>query len=170
MAESLAECREALKNLDQAFIDACGYSDAPPSSMIAEALENLSDAIGYLGKDKIAEHLAGLNAQAELPEEHNSEGGDPSGNAASTGSRADSGAIKSREDAISRLRLVATYFRNTEPHSPLSYSLQNLIRWSQLPLDRLLEEWIQDPEARQRYMLMTGMGSESRDVDQAEDY
>ena len=149
--QSVRECQGALKSLDQAFMDTCGHN-APPSSMIAEALENISGVIAYLGKDKLARHAASGIELDGVPSA--GPGGAP---AANSGQSQTSGAIRSREDAISRLRAVATYFRETEPHSPISYSLQNLIRWSQLPLDKLIIEWIQDDGARERYMLMTGM-------------
>ena len=83
--------------------------------------------------------------------------GEKAGEGAASGPGGGTGAILNREDAISRMRLIAAYFRENEPHSPLSYSMQNLIRLSQLHLDRLLEEWIEDPNARERYMLMTGI-------------
>ena len=40
---------------------------------------------------------------------------------ASTAQAATSGPIRSRADAIAQLRLIAQYFRETEPHSPVSY-------------------------------------------------
>jgi type VI secretion system protein ImpA len=156
MDQSIRECRAALQSLDQAFMNACGH-DAPPSSMIAEAFEKISGVISYLGKDKIDQHAASVtDDNAGLTSEQATAGAQTATNADTQQPRA-SGAISSREDAISRLRAVAAYFRETEPHSPVSYSLQNLIRWSQLPLDKLIEEWIQDNDARERYMLMTGM-------------
>lgn len=154
MDQSIRECRSALQTLDQAFMDACGH-EAPPSSMIADALEKLGDVTSYLGGDRLATPdtaSEGGDAAAEA-DRGDTTSGPPTANKQTQ----PSGAITSREDAIARLRAVAKYFRDTEPHSPISYSLQNLIRWSQLPLDKLIEEWIQDSDARERYMLMTGM-------------
>ena len=150
MDQSIRDCRLALRGLDQAFTNACGH-DSPPSSMIADAFDKISAVITYLGKDKLDQHNASGTKKDVAP--------NPGSGGAETSTRQPqaSGAIGSREDAISRLRSVAIYFRETEPHSPISYSLQNLIRWSQLPLDKLINEWIQDDGARERYMLMTGM-------------
>lgn len=162
--ESVRECQTALQELDQAFTTACGHS-APPTGLILESIEKLASTIAYLAKDKLAkraESVPGIAADI---------GNTPSSTGTTTQSHQATGAIRSREDAISQLGLVASYFRETEPHSPISYSLQNLIRWSQLPLDKLINEWIQDRDARERYLLMTGMRAqgtqETRESDES---
>jgi type VI secretion system protein ImpA len=160
--QSIRECRDALQALDQAFMAACGH-DAPPSSMINDALEKFTSVISYLGRDKLEQHASSGAGDSVAPGAEPG-GAQPAANAGKKNTQA-SGAISSREDAIARLRAVATYFRETEPHSPVSYSLQNLIRWSQLPLDKLIEEWIQDHDARERYMLMTGMRLQEKNED-----
>jgi type VI secretion system protein ImpA len=123
--------------------------------MITDALERLADVVSYLGGDRLTSgDTAGTGvseAAADNPVERALD------SRAANVQAQPAGAITSREDAIARLRAVSRYFRETEPHSPISYSLQNIIRWSQLPLDKLIEEWIQDSDARERYMLMTGM-------------
>lgn len=154
-SEQLHQCKEELEGLDQAFMNACGH-ESPPSSMIAESLEKLLDVVSDLGRDKLAQHAASLAAETDEADKDSAPSLQPGG---VNKPAAPSGAIASRQDAIARLRVIADYFREAEPHSPLSYSLQNIIRWSQLPLDKLLEEWIQDPDARSRYMLMTGIRS-----------
>ncbi len=45
-----------------------------------------------------------------------------------------------RADALRRLAAVAAYFRQTEPHSPVSYLVERAIRWGEMPL----EEWLHD--------------------------
>jgi type VI secretion system protein ImpA len=45
-----------------------------------------------------------------------------------------------RTDALRRLAAVATFFRRTEPHSPVAYLVQRAIRWAEMPL----EEWLKD--------------------------
>jgi type VI secretion system protein ImpA len=49
-----------------------------------------------------------------------------------------------RADALRRLAAVATYFRNTEPHSPISYLVQRAVRWGEMPLEQWLEDVIHD--------------------------
>ena len=43
-------------------------------------------------------------------------------------------AIRTREDAFRTLLKVAEFFRKTEPHSPISYTLEELVRRGRLPL------------------------------------
>lgn len=56
------------------------------------------------------------------------------------------GVLETREDALKSLLQVAAYFRKTEPHSPLSYSLEQAVRWARMPLPSLLEELIEDQQ------------------------
>jgi len=50
--------------------------------------------------------------------------------------------ISNREQALSRLLQVATYFRNSEPHSPVSYALEQAVRWGKMPLPELLRDLV----------------------------
>lgn len=54
------------------------------------------------------------------------------------------GPIRSRADAIARLGEVAEFFRQTEPHSPVSYLVQRAISWGQMPLEVWLADVIKD--------------------------
>jgi type VI secretion system protein ImpA len=55
-----------------------------------------------------------------------------------------SGPIRSRGDALARLGEVADFFRQTEPHSPVSYLVQRAITWGQMPLESWLRDVIKD--------------------------
>ena len=55
-----------------------------------------------------------------------------------------SGPIRGRGEALARLGEVAEFFRQTEPHSPVSYLVQRAITWGQMPLDTWLAEVIKD--------------------------
>jgi type VI secretion system protein ImpA len=155
MDQSLRECLQALRELDESFMTVCGHT-APPSSMIFQSLETLGDAIAYLGKDKIAAHLAALETH-ESDDTATAPPGAADDAAVRAAAPGGNGPVANREQAVASLRRVARYFRESEPHSPVSYALENVIRWAGLPLDRLLDEWIEDDQARSRYMLMTGM-------------
>lgn len=63
----------------------------------------------------------------------------------------------SRDEAIRCLAAIADYFRNTEPHSPLAYSIDVLTRRARMPFDQLMRELIPDPSARDVFQLMTGV-------------
>lgn len=52
--------------------------------------------------------------------------------------------IANREQAFENLLRVASYFRETEPHSPVSYALEQAVRWGRLPLPELLRDLVAD--------------------------
>lgn len=49
-----------------------------------------------------------------------------------------------RADAIQRLLVVAAFFRETEPQSPVSYLVERAVQWAEMPLDAWLKEVIPD--------------------------
>jgi type VI secretion system protein ImpA len=159
-------CQAALADMDAAFTEMCGY-DGPSTSRTREALESLAANARAVGKDHL-EAAAQALAEASEDEKGETAGGETGSVAGAMPAQNQGGAgpVQSRSDALKRLRLVADYFRETEPHSPLSYSLENLMRWANLPLNKLIEEWIPDEDARDRFRLMTGMpNNESSDED-----
>lgn len=52
--------------------------------------------------------------------------------------------LQTREQALSSLLRVADFFRKTEPHSPLSYALEQAVRWGRMPLPELLRDLVAD--------------------------
>ena len=67
-----------------------------------------------------------------------------------------------REEAHRNLLQVAKFFRETEPHSPVPYMLEQAVRWGNLSLPELLSELITDDRARQDYFKMTGIPVENK--------
>lgn len=51
----------------------------------------------------------------------------------------------SREHALAQLRLVADFFRRTEPHSPVAYLAEKAAKWGELPLHEWLRAVVKDP-------------------------
>ncbi|MBC7797972.1 MAG: type VI secretion system protein TssA [Pyrinomonadaceae bacterium] len=54
------------------------------------------------------------------------------------------GAIRSRNDALKKLSEVADFFKQTEPHSPVSYLVSRAVRFGNMPLESVLHELIKD--------------------------
>ncbi|MCE3261404.1 MAG: tssA [Pseudoduganella sp.] len=52
---------------------------------------------------------------------------------------------QSREHALAQLRLVADFFRRTEPHSPVAYLADKAASWGELPLHAWLRAVVKDP-------------------------
>lgn len=67
------------------------------------------------------------------------------------------GPIDSRAEAIRRLHQVKDYFRTHEPHSPISYGIERVCRWSSLTLPELIAELIQNESAKEDYQNLTGI-------------
>lgn len=67
------------------------------------------------------------------------------------------GALRTREDALRELGRVAEYFRRTEPHSPLAYTLEEAVRRGRMSLPELLAEVLPDEETRNALLSRLGI-------------
>ena len=61
-----------------------------------------------------------------------------------------------RVKAVKLLNMLAKYFRETEPHSPISYTIERVINWSGLSLPEMLCDLIPD-KVRDAYCRYTGI-------------
>ena len=61
-----------------------------------------------------------------------------------------------RQDAIQMLEILVQFFRTADPHSPISYSLERILRWSRLSLPEIVEEMVND-QAKEEYSKITGV-------------
>ena len=59
-----------------------------------------------------------------------------------------SGPIRSRPEALRRLAEVAAFFRQTEPHSPISYLIDRAASWGHMTLPDLLADLVKDATVR----------------------
>ena len=48
--------------------------------------------------------------------------------------------LQNRDQAFQQLRYIADFFRDTEPHSPVSFLLERSIRWGYMSLPELMQE------------------------------
>jgi type VI secretion system protein ImpA len=53
--------------------------------------------------------------------------------------------LQNRSQALQQLRLVAEFFRRTEPHSPVAYLAERAANWGEMPLHVWLRSVIRDP-------------------------
>lgn len=147
--DDLQQCREAFSDFSQRLDELCGINDAPPSSNIRNELNACLEALRYVGKDALAAD--------EEPDAEADESADASGASASAAAKLPSGHPKDREQAFKMLLQLADFFRRTEPHSPLSYSIEQAVRWGKMPLPDLLEEIIAEDSARQNLFRLAGI-------------
>ncbi len=140
----------------QDVLDNYAKSDPLPTGQILDALQNCLKVLKYVAGDRL--HVV------EVSESNDEEVGATTAvktkKAVSIG-----GPIESREDALQCLREVATYFRRAEPHSPISYSIEQAVRWSSLPLTELIKELIPDDSARTKYQNLSGITGKADKAD-----
>ena len=150
--DDLRQSKTNLNGLDSALTQQCGH-DGPAVSLLREAMERLEEALAFLGKGHI---VAAGNASEDVVDSVSSDVPAESSGVAPA-SIARSGPISSRVEAVKLLHQVAQFFRETEPHSPVAYTIEKAASWSEKSLSELVDEWIPDSSARQHFRLMTGM-------------
>lgn len=122
-----------------------------PTSNIKQALEGSLAAINHLAADKLLEaerETANLSHVNEIEDD---------GSVQKPKETKLDDYISSRSDAIRKLQEIASFFRKAEPHSPMSYTIEQVIRWSELSLPELLNELIADNDARTGYFKLSGI-------------
>jgi type VI secretion system protein ImpA len=131
-------------NLLSHAMDAAMNGEPQPTSAISKAMQKCLDAVRYLAADKLAQ-------QAELSVEQQHD--DDSAIAADPVQKQ----VQSREQVLLSLKQAAEFFRKTEPHSPISYALEQVVHWSGLSLPELLQELIDDNNSRNHYFRLAGI-------------
>jgi type VI secretion system protein ImpA len=137
--EGLARLAQELVRL-QAVVDGHLGVDGPAFTPAKEAVDRAKHAL-----DRMAREM-GLDAPdaASQPGDDTvvSDAADPSGQ--TPGAVAVAGVITSRKQALAQLRLVADYFRRTEPHSPVAYLADKAAKWGDMPLHDWLRAVMKD--------------------------
>ena len=131
-------------------MDAAMQGEPQPTSYIRKSLESCSQAIKHLTKDILIEEVV----EELLDEEEQIEEETPvvKSNLNEL--------IETREQALKKLDEIAKFFRKTEPHSPMSYAIEQVVRWSELSLPELLQELIVDGDARNGFFKLSGIKTE----------
>jgi len=147
LLEDLSDCSREFESLCSVLEEKCGedergFSLAPPSSNIRTALRECRELV-----EKTFRHLISVGDEAE-----GEEGGELAVGSADTAK-----GVTTREDAFRALLQVAEFFKRTEPHSPVSYALEQSVRWGRMPLPELLEELIQDSSTREQLYKLVGI-------------
>ncbi|MGE0482449.1 MAG: type VI secretion system protein TssA [Phycisphaerae bacterium] len=139
--------RQELKRLADVMTERCG-DRSPSLSTLAGALDACERCIRTVAKDKLGERAREGSAVAD--------GGGEIG-AAAPATR--SGPIRTREDAFAAILAAAQFFRDTEPHSVLSWHLEECVRFGRMSLPELLTELIGDSSVRENLFRRVGIPS-----------
>lgn len=128
-----------------------GFSAAPPTSNIRNALADCQQRVRMLAGHvlKADEAEGGAEADGQRAESGAEE--------QSPGPAANLGKAQSREEALGALIQVAEFFRRTEPHSPVSYALEQAVRWARMSLPELMTDLIRDEAVRKDLFRRAGI-------------
>jgi len=64
-----------------------------------------------------------------------------------------------RPKAIALLKEISSFFKKSEPHSPIPYLIDRAIKWSALPLPELMNEIVADKNIRAQIQNLIGIDS-----------
>ena len=153
LVRDLTLCQEEFAKLC-ATLDDKGGVHAPPTSNIRNALATCHDVLLQVAKNKLpTEEKETAPAAAGASVNGTTAGAGPS----PVAQPASAQGIMTRADAFRVLLDVADYFRRSEPHSIVSYSLEQVVRWGNMPLPALLNELITDDSPRQQFFRQVGI-------------
>lgn len=121
------------------------FGSAGPST------RRVTDALGRMVE--IAERFTGplpetVETESAAEEADMADATTPASETAVAGQIAAAKPLRTREDAIRQLEELADWFRRTEPHSPLAYTLADAVRRARMPLPELLAEVLPNADAR----------------------
>ena len=127
-----------------ATLDELAGSDGPSTGRVRAVLEEILE-------------VAQRFAPPEMPGEPEAAAADGSATPAQHVQAIVSDKGESREDMLRHLGRIAEFFRRTEPHSPLSYTLDEAVRRGRMSLPDLLEELVPDAGARGQILTQLGI-------------
>ena len=142
LRDDLAECFEEVRSTEKAIDEKLGVDHAPSFSALRSALEDCSAAVEQICRAR------GIGAEVEADAaEAGSSNGVPS---SATNGSGKGGPLRTRAEAVSRLREVVDFFKRTEPHSPVALLIDRAVRWANSPFESVLAELIQDDSTLSR--------------------
>lgn len=150
---TLGECETAIILLSETLEGVAGV-DAPSFTPLLDLLGAVAGCLRYVAADR----LATVDAATPAVAPGSTAGGLTVGPAAvgPTSARRP-GDYDNRDEALAVLGLIGAYFRRTEPHSPISYTIEHAVRRARMSLPDLLKELAQDPDHMQHILNSAGI-------------
>jgi type VI secretion system protein ImpA len=147
----LDNLRGSLAALDalSARLTAAYGNDAPPTSRIKGTLTDVYDIVQVRTRDMFPPEPA--------EGQSNGSGAAADGAHASNGAASGSGAVTNREEALRALSKISEFFKATEPHSTIAFTLDDVVRRARLTLPELLAELLPDATARRTFLTSAGI-------------
>jgi type VI secretion system protein ImpA len=129
-------------------LDARAGGDSPPTARVRDVLQAVLEIANAYAPPE-AEAASADEADRAPDALVNEAGSGLPGNAATRS--------VTRDDMLRELGRIAEYFRRTEPHSPLAYTLEEAVRRGRLTWPELLEEVVPDAGSRSAILMMLGI-------------
>jgi type VI secretion system protein ImpA len=129
-------------------LDEKAGADAPSTSHVRDLVREIAEIAALYAPDVPAQYdslVSGTGGETSAT-------GTPSDGMPETSAQA-----MTRESALRSLETLAAFFRRTEPHSPLSYTLDEAVRRARLPWLELLDEVIADRSSRDAFLTTLGI-------------
>ncbi|MDO6467413.1 type VI secretion system protein TssA [Neptunomonas phycophila] len=164
-ARAIDSCKQNFASIDDFLQDQCGY-DSPPTSAIKNVLSTAWDALAAIARidtsiledPKPAEEEASeLEDDSDKPEVRSSK----SAQNTVVQFRPEAYYPSSREEALIMVSRLSAFFRDTEPHSPLSYQMERVERWGRMGLAELMDELLDDDTTRHQFFRLIGLSKDS---------
>lgn len=153
LREDLAAAVQAFSSLSGLLDGKCG-GDAPPSSNIRNALAACSHTIASVTRDL----PGGAGAAAAVTGAAAVGGAGP----AAAMETIQSTGFASRQEALNSILRAARFFRIAEPHSPISYALEQIYGWGKKSFPDLIAELVEESSARQNLFRLVGISPDQR--------
>jgi type VI secretion system protein ImpA len=151
-SRALTELTNAIRDKEKAHTTGGGTQFVTPTSKIREVLDECLRLCRSWTKDVEHRDSSDDAAVAKPATEF------PRGDAKDTVTGPPSGGdVQTRQEALQTLLTVAEYFRRAEPHSPVSYALEQVVKWGRMSLPELLSELIADRSARDETFRRAGI-------------
>lgn len=152
-AKAALEAWEAMATL----LDEKASDDPPSTSAVRDLVRQVLEiAVRYAPEEATPDAAAGADGGG-----NGADGGAVvamgGGGIMMPGLAASQAAVVSREDALKALENIATFFRKTEPLSPLSYTLDEAVRRGRMSWPDLLEEIVADRDSRNAILTTLGI-------------
>lgn len=154
------DCASSALNDFKAFhsdlYEHCSH-DAPPSDKINTLLEEVVRSIKFIAGDKIAEPAVTEVGPDGSQDSTESVSDNKTSVPQNSNFSVSAESINNREAALHQLAVVARFFRETEPHSPMAGGIERIVRWGRMSLFELMQELVPDKTAQHTYAQLTGV-------------
>lgn len=152
--DDLSNIINALDAIDSLLSERCG-DEAPSVEQIRKAVVKASETLHVIAKNILTPEV-----EEELTETDvmNTSDEPTFGETHSTSpSPFLSSGAKGRFEAFKTLEQLSEFFKRTEPHSPIGFALERILRWGDMSLPELLQELVPDPQAKDYFQKLVGI-------------